>query len=211
MPIRPKWDLAKIKAGLERFYATHQRYPTATEIDTFDYLPSSRQIQRRFGGLPALRTELNLAGPKDFTRGEYSSDRARTINKRAHQLEKEVYQYLVKRFGQICVHREYFFTDDRRNRTDFFVYHKNGAFSVDVFHPRDRRNLLGCLNSKMRTYRRAKRLQYPVIFLMMNAAITEDEVASLLANKKNKLLANQQVMNLKQFKDFCSGREARLS
>ena len=207
MPSRIKWTLEKIKAGLERYKHAHQRYPTASEIDAEPYLPSSRQIQRQFGGLPALRQKLGLSGQTDFTKGKHSSERARMIGQRAHKLENEVYEYLVRRFGKIAVHREYLFSDDGRNRSDFFVYCAGEPFSVDVFFPKDRHNLLGCLNSKMKSYGRTRNLQYPVIFLMMNEQISEEEIESVVANKKNKLRPGERVLNFQAFKRFCATKE----
>ena len=200
------WTLEKLAAGFEKFKSEHGRYPTAVEIDEYPHLPSSKQIQRRFGGLPNLRKELKLDGPQDFTKGAYSSNRALEINKRAHRIEKEVYTYLVECFGRPFVHREYFFIDDRRTRTDFFVYTKEGNFSVDVFYPKDRKNLLGCLNSKMRTYGTSAMLQYPVIFLMMNDGIEEEEIAAIIKSKEKKLHQYQKVMTYRQLKDFCAGK-----
>jgi hypothetical protein len=198
-----KWTIERIKEGFNKFYSLHKRYPTTTEIDSFPSLPSSRQIQRRFGGLPALRKQLNLSGPTDFTTGQYSSDRAHSINDRSHKLEQTVYEFLIDRFGKPFVHREYFFTDDKRTRTDFFVYWEKGNFAVDVFYPKDKHNLLGCLNSKMRTYKTNQLLNYPVIFLMMNDDIGREKIALILSNKKIKLRSNQSVMLYDQFKDFC--------
>ena len=117
---------------------------------------------------------------------------------------KEVYDYLINIFGIEFVHREFFFTDDRRTRTDFFIYCKNGDFSVDVFYPSDKHNFIGCLNSKMHTYASETMLQYPVIFLQMNNDINQEEIENILKRKKNKLLKYQSVMNLKEFKKFCS-------
>ncbi len=200
------WTIKKIKDGFEKFYEAHKHHPTATEIDEYTFLPSSRQLQRRFGGLPQLRRQLAMGGPEDFTKGAYSSERARTINKRAHALGKKVYAYLVTAFGKPFVHREYFFTDDARTRTDFFIYSQNGNFSIDVFYPKDLRNLAGCLNSKMKTYRKIPLLQYPVIFLMMNEDIREEEIRDLLAHKKNSLLSYQNVMTFSQVKNFCKNK-----
>ena len=106
----------------------------------------------------------------------------------------------------MAVHREYFFTDDRRTRTDFFIYHQKGTFSVDVFYPKDRRNLVGCLKSKLRMYSNNMMLEYPVIFLMMNRDITEVDINQLLRNKKKPLLPYQKVMTLNQFKNFCANK-----
>lgn len=202
------WTLEKLKEGLEKFHKIHGKYPTSQEVDAFKYLPSSRQIQRRFGGLVNLRKQLGL-GPFDYTKGSYSSDRARKINKRSHKIEKEVYNYLIRVFGIEFVHREYFFTDDRRTRTDFFVYTKSANFSVDVIYAENRHSFIGCLNSKMRTYGNETMLQYPVIFLQMNPNITQKEIENILKQKKNKLFKYQNVMTFKEFKKYCASKTPR--
>jgi hypothetical protein len=200
------WSFEDIKKGFEQFYKIHKRYPTSREIDSFEFLPSSRSIQRRFGGLVETRKALNLKSSSDFRTGEHSSQRAKKISERAHLLEKQIYDYLINIFGVEFVHREFFFTDDRRARTDFFIYCKNGNFSVDVFYPNDRYNFVGCLNSKMNTYGNKTMLQYPVIFLQMNDELKQEEIENILKRKKNKLLKYQSVMNLNEFKKFCSNK-----
>ncbi len=55
-----KWTVNKIRDGFEKFYELHSRYPTAHDIDDFHLLPSSRQIQRKFGGLTNLRKVIGL-------------------------------------------------------------------------------------------------------------------------------------------------------
>lgn len=202
------WSFEDLKKGFEQFYKTYKRYPTAHEIDEFQYLPSARLIQRRFGGLVELRKALKLKGSDDFRTGTHSSQRAKKIAQRAHRLEKEIYDYLVGAFGIEFVHREFFFTDDKRTRTDFFIYNKNGNFAVDIFYPDNRHNLLGCLNSKMRTYSGETMLQYPVIFLQMNNDISQDELQDIINRKKNKLLKYQNLMNLEEFKKFCSKKDS---
>lgn len=202
-----KWNLENIKSGLESFLCEYGHYPTSQEIDQYELLPSSRQIQRRFAGLVNLRGILKLPCPEDFTKGEYSSKRAKMIGLRAHDKEKEVYKYLTSRFGTAFVHREYFFTDDSRARTDFFIHCKDGNFSVDVFFPRNRANFINCLNSKMRTYSSQLMLQYPVIFLMVNDEINDDVIEKAVENKKNKLQSYQRVMSLRVFKKFCSNKK----
>ena len=202
-----RWTIEKIKEGFEKFYKAHGSYPTSHEVDDFTFLPSSRQIQRRFGGLPELRKILDLKGPMDFTKGEHSSERASKINARAHKIEQKVYEYLVNQFGVESVHREYFFIDDRRTRTDFFVYYKEGNFSIDAFYPANIKNLIGCLNSKIRAYKSEIMMEYPVIFLMMNENIDEEEIERVIKNKKNKLHKNQYVFTYNQLKEFCDGKK----
>lgn len=203
-----KWLFEEIKEGFKNFYKINKRYPTSYEIDKFEFLPSSKSIQRRFGGLVELRKSLNLEDINDFRIGEYSSQRAKKINERAHKVEKLVYDYLINVFGKEFVHREFFFTDDKRTRTDFFIYDKNQNFAVDFFYPNNRRNFIGCLNSKMRIYNKGIMLQYPVIFLQMNDNLSKDEIQDSLKRKKNKLYKYQNVMNFEEFKEFCSKRKA---
>jgi len=202
-----KWTIEKIKDGFNKFYRKYRRYPTAHEIDAFEDLPSSRQIQRKFGGLPKLRKDLALDGPHDFTKGSYSRARAKKINKRGHVYEEEVYSYLMSVFGKEFIHREYFFIDDKRTRTDFFIYHKDGNFSVDVFYPETYKTLIGCLNSKMRSHKSEIMIDYPVIFLMMNSNIGMDEIEKAVRQKKNSLLKHQSVMSFNQCKVFCSTKK----
>jgi len=87
------WALPELKAGLEHFYKEHGHYPTATEVDAYRYLPSARSIERSFGGLIEVRKKLGLGDNHDFRTGEHSSNRARTINKRAYATERVVYDY----------------------------------------------------------------------------------------------------------------------
>ncbi len=203
MSLNNKWSLDRIKKGFDLFYKEFGHYPTSTEIDNYKNLPSSRQIQRRFGGLPNLRKQLSIGGQLDYTRGQHSSERANKINLCANKIEKEVYEYLVTKFGVQFVHREFFFNDDRRTRTDFYVYHKTGTFSVDTFYPSTIRNLNHCLNSKLSSYKGLE-IKYPIIFLMMNESIHEDSIEQLIGNKLNKLRSNQSVMTFVRFKSFCN-------
>ncbi|OGF68851.1 hypothetical protein A3H65_03680 [Candidatus Giovannonibacteria bacterium RIFCSPLOWO2_02_FULL_45_14] len=197
------WTLEELAAGLGHFYKEHGRYPTATEVDTFPYLPSARSIERSFGGLVSLRQQLNLKTQLDFRSGAHSSERAHKINKRGHETEQIVYEFLKKIFGKEFVHREYFFTDDRRTRADFFVYDTKQGFCTDVFYPNNRRNLIGCLNHKLNKYRSEYMRQYPVIFLQMNNTISQEILDKLLSKKKKALLNGQYLMSWDTFQNFC--------
>jgi len=201
------WKLQELKAGLLRFFEEHGRYPTATEIDSYRYLPSARSIERSFGGLVALRKQLGLGQEHDFRSGSHSSKRAHLINARAHNVEREVYDFLLARFGKEFVHREYFFTDDHRTRADFFVYDSGKGFCVDVFYPNSLRNLTGCLNIKLQKYAgSAHLLPYPLIFLQMNGELSQEQLDRLLSRKERKLNSQQYLMSWDTFAAFCKGR-----
>ncbi len=201
----PSWTLERIQEGLKRFYNEYTRYPTATEFDAYEYLPRTKTIERRFGGLVALRKQLNLGNEHDLRFGAHSSRRARLINERAHKLEHKVYELLAERFDRQFVHREYFFTDDHRTRADFFVYDSKKGFCVDVFYPNSIGNLTGCLNIKLTKYQNSKEvLPYPVIFLQMNEQIKQSALDLLVSKKKRGLQKGQWLMDWTSFKEFCA-------
>ncbi len=200
MPKEVIWKLEDIQRGLKRYYDENGRYPTAIEFDDCDYLPTAKLIQRRFGGLVKLRKCLGLAGPNDYTKGRHSSARASTILARSNDVENQVHRFLIARFGEPFVHREFLFDKTRRCRTDFYVYTREGGFAVDVFYPKDRHSLIGCINSKLRTYRMDLEIKYPIIFLMMNEKIGDRD---LEIKRKKKLSFNQYVMSFERFESFC--------
>ena len=54
------WTVERITEGINRFINEERREPTARDFDLSPYLPSARQIQRAYGGLPAFRKLINL-------------------------------------------------------------------------------------------------------------------------------------------------------
>jgi len=201
------WTQEELSIGLKQFFTEHSRYPTAPEVDAYPYLPSARSIERRFGGLIKLRQTLKLDTQPDFRSGKHSSERAHLIGARAHDMEKIVYEFLIKKFGREFVHREYFFIDDKRTRADFFVYDREQGFCIDVFYPASRRNLNGCLNSKLNKYQSERMEKYPVIFLQMNEEIPQGILDDLIKNKKKMLGKRQYLMAWESFETFCRSRK----
>ncbi|MFZ2303392.1 MAG: hypothetical protein WAV98_01210 [Minisyncoccia bacterium] len=200
------WKLLELKAGLENFYTKNGRYPTAPEVDAHPYLPSARSIERNFGGLVELRKTLGLDTQSDFREGTHSSKRARTISVRSRRVEQEVAEYLKKRFKRDSVHHRHSFFDDKRTRVDFFVNDKLGGFCVEVLCPLDRRNLIGCLNSKLAKYQSPQLNQHQVIFLQMNKGLDQALLDSVIKNKKNKPLAGHHLYSWDSFVKFCEKR-----
>ncbi|MFA5838516.1 MAG: hypothetical protein WC849_01060 [Candidatus Paceibacterota bacterium] len=201
------WKIEEVEAGLKHFFEENQRYPTSIEIDKYEHLPSSKSIQRSFGGLVTIRKKLNLENDYDFRKGKHSSERALYINKRNNLLEKKVYEFLVEHYDKPFVHREYLFMDDRRTRADFFVYDSKNGFCIDIFYPSDKRNLLGCLNNKLNKYNQIYMRQYPVIFLQMNLDIDQSVLDNIVKNKKRKLSEGQYLMSWDTFVQFCKSRK----
>lgn len=198
-----KWTIEKIKEGFESFYNDHGCYPTATEVDQYAKLPSARQIQRKFGGLPAVRKLLKLKGQLDYTTGEHSAERARKINLRASKVNLVVSEYLENTFGKSSVYRSFSNNDDKRGNVDFYVKYMDDCFAVDIFVPKDLRSISNCLNSKLLSNKGIND-DDKIIFLMMNDSIDEIKMNALMGNRKKKLKSNQSVMSFNQLKKFCN-------
>ncbi len=102
---KQKWSKESIFEGFKKFYDENGKYPTATEIDADNFLPSSRQIQKAFGGLKNLRSVLGLP-VNDYGAGESRSKIAHHINKRALIGERDIGILLINYFGEYFVHTE---------------------------------------------------------------------------------------------------------
>ncbi|MDD4819113.1 MAG: hypothetical protein PHH27_02975, partial [Candidatus Colwellbacteria bacterium] len=121
---RGRYSIEEIKEGFERFKVINGRLPIAPEIDKIDYLPSSRQIQRRFGGLENLRKTLGYTDT-NFGKGLFRSEITNRVNKRGRESEKTLEKILKDKFGEVFVHTEKIF-DDSKNRVDFYIYCPDG-------------------------------------------------------------------------------------
>lgn len=191
------WTEEKIREGFKKFFQEHGRYPSALEVDIFEDLPSSRQIQRKYGGLVRLRTKLGLP-EVDYTKGLVRSQKAQEVGKRGLLYEQQVYQMLVSYFGEIAVHEQKPFSD-YSGRYDFYVYSKDGIFAIDVFYPIDLFSFAGCVNSKQRLY---KNFKEEIILLCVNSKIKQATIEKALKTKKNILPLNIRVLDIDQFKKF---------
>lgn len=191
----------KIKNGFENFFQDYGRYPTAIDVDRYDLLPSSRQIQRKFGGLVNLRRTLGLPLDfLDFTRGEIRSETSKEISARGISFEKSIYNILVNKFGEICVHEQKPFGQyENKSRLDFFVYCKDFNFGVDVFFARDIHSLRGCVNIKERSY---QNINFDLIFLSANQAIAQQMINTFVDNKLNKLNSRIKIFSFESFTKF---------
>lgn len=204
-----KWTKEKIKAGFEKFFQQFGRYPTSEEIDSFPDLPSSRQIQRAFGGLVNLRKEFGLE-IINFGAGKNRSEIAKTVTHRGYYIERDLESALVKHFGEYFVHIEkplnkYYKQDSLnqlriKSRADFFIYAHNYNFCIDVFYARNYRNLVGIINTKQKKY---SDLTIDVYLINANENqnndITKESITRLYINKANKLQKNIFIMNYSDF------------
>jgi len=176
------WTKEEILAGLEHFHKLYNRYPTALEIDRYEYLPSSRSIQRSYGGLVVLRKELIPKSQSNYTQGRYRSTIAKQTWDRAAKYEEEFYNFLTSHFKPIAVH-EHKIIRPGNVCCDFYVYlNEDEGFIIDLFYAQDMFSLVGVINIKLRRYAHLPRKTYFV--LVGNEEITIDQIRSKILNRK---------------------------
>lgn len=189
------WTTEQIKLGFDKYVKENDRLPTVTEIDKISYLPSSRQIQRAFGGLEKLRGVLGYS-LTHFGKGESRSKIALRVNKNGKEAEALVKLILQEKFGKFFVHEQKPTYSGYKNRLDFFVFTPSGDFAVDVFCPRDIKTLQDEVNLKQRTY---FKYSGKLFLLAVNKDIRQEAIDKLVQNKKNKLRNNIWICTFNEF------------
>jgi hypothetical protein len=201
--MRSMWTVEKIMEGFKKFELEFGRLPTAPEIDKLSYLPSSRQIQRKFGGLEKLREVL---GYKDtnFGRGDYRTKIALRVNKKGRESEIELEKLLRNKFGEVFVHTERIF-DDSKNRVDFYVYSPDGNFGIDVFYTGTIQDLQKNINLKIDKY-----LKFPsqLYLVVANPDFIQERLNIYSKNKRKVLPANTTILTMKTLLDLIKNKRS---
>lgn len=198
------WTLDKIRDGFDNFYKNYGHYPTAHEVDDYVLLPSSRQIQRSFGGLVNLRKSLNLL-TENYTKGEIRSKTASNINTRAKKYENIIHRLLTNKFDEKFIHIEKPLQQDdeysSKDRLDFYVYAKPANFSVDVFGVKDERGVINVFNIKERKYRKSHIKKEELFYFVYigDGDMNEDKLSRWKTGKYRTLPSNWKILNLNQF------------
>jgi len=192
------WTKDQILAGLQHFYSINKRYPTALEIDDFEYLPSSRSIQRTYGGLVALRKELIPESYSDYTQGKYRSSIAKETWYRATKYEEEFYDFLCSHFDSVAIH-EHKIMRPGNISSDYYVYlDEDNGVVIDLFYAKDIHSLRGVLNIKKNRY---QSLPYKTIFVLVgNDELGVDVIRKLVQRRKIPLPSNILVDSEANFK-----------
>lgn len=200
---REIWTIEKIKEGFKRFKKEYGRLPRAPEVDRLEYLPSSRNIQKRFGGLAQLRNQLGYSDVH-FGKGVFRSAIATRVNGRGRNAELVLERVLRKKFGEVFVHTEKFF-ESSKNRVDFYVYSPDGNFGVDVFYTETMRYLQSNINIKMGKYRNFPVELFPV---SANEDFRQDDINSYAHAKLNPLSKTTKILTMKTFLSLIKGKKA---
>lgn len=200
-----EWTLEKVRTGFENFFNLHNRYPTTYDVDDFDMLPSSRQIQRKFGGLVSLRRKLGLE-VEHYNYGEERSIKVANFNTRGRKYENVIFNLLKNNFDEKFIHIEkptiqFKNTSEynSKDRYDFYVYAKPSNFAIDVFGTDDVRGLVKILNIKEKKYRKTTSLE-KLYFVYFGNNINREKLENWMRNKKNKFPTNWHIYDVDEFK-----------
>lgn len=185
------WNIEKIKEGLDRFLIQNGRLPTSPEVDKLEYLPSSRQIQRKFGGLEKLRSILGYEDTH-LGKGKYRSAISIRSNLNGRNAEIELEKILKDKFHEVFVHTEKIF-DDSKNRVDFYIYCPDGNFGIDVFHTQTMRDLQKNINIKINKY---KNFPCQLFLVVAGDNFKQEELDGYTKQKKKVLNDNTTMLTL---------------
>lgn len=194
MPKR-KWTLEKVQAGFKKFEVENGRLPTGPEIDICPDLPSSRQLNRLFGGLPELRKLLGYS-ETDFSKGKYRSEIGIASNKRSKVSEDALRDILFERFHEPFVHLEKPIDKYRKLRADFYVFNPVKNFAVDVFSTETYHNLDTNVYIKLKKYSHIRELFYLVL---TSKNLTAGDVALFNQRKAKNIPTNIKLITVEQF------------
>lgn len=195
-----RWTLDNIKSGVKYFFKLHGHYPDQREFDKFEYLPSVRQIEYRYGGLLGLRKTLNLPGQNDLRKGSHRSKIAKKMWHRAKNYEAAFYSYLISKIPEIRVH-EHKVIRPGDVSSDFFIYTTNNdGLVLDLFFAQDIPGIVQTINYKQKKY---SKINYNVIFIIMESdgSFDQTEIQNLISNKKNRLEKHISIYTESYFKD----------
>lgn len=192
------WNLENIKIAIERYKTENGRYPSTLDFDKTEYLPTSRLIQRNFGGIVKLRQDLQLETPANYTKGAHRSEIAKNTFASGAKYEDTFYNYLIGIVPEIRVH-EHKILRPGRVCCDFYIYNTSGqGIAIDIFFAKDMFSVARIVGIKQKRY---VNLAFKTLFILVgNDQITQIELDRLAKNKKNEL-GNIEVMTELFFKE----------
>lgn len=183
---------------MEEYKQKFFKYPSTLDFDKVDFLPTSRYIQRNFGGIVKLRGLLKLDAISDYTKGEYRSCIAKAGYHRAVKYEEVFYNYLISKIPEVQVH-EHKIIRPGNICCDFFIYtNSQQGIAIDLFYAQDIFSLARVINIKLKRY---SNLKISVYFILIeNLILSQDQIDLLMQNRKLLLPKNIKVITEKLFK-----------
>lgn len=188
------WTDKKLKAGFDAFIAEHGRLPRSYEVDESPLLPTARAIQKRYGGLKALREHLGYTDT-NFGAGTHRSKIAHTVWPRGRQVEADLKTMLIELFGSDAVHTEKIFHE--KQRVDFYVSTPLGTLGVDIFFPASVRTMQNNINIKMKKY---QYFSEPLYLVVANPDIRQRELNRYTNRRVEPFAVTTKLVSLYTFK-----------
>lgn len=193
------WSKDELLAGLHYYYELNGAFPKAHQIDSFEYLPSSRSIQRSYGGLVKLRSELLPEEIANFTRGAHRSASTKRTFEEGRSYEKLFYDYLLQHFVEIAVHEHKLIRPGNVN-SDFFIYmDQHEGVVIDIFYADSIINWVNVVNIKLKRYVLIEPETYLVV--VGNDAITQHMIDEKVKNRKSPLPSHVKLASEAYFQD----------
>lgn len=194
-----QWTEENLHDGFEYFHELHEHYPSVPEVDDFEYLPSPRTLDRRFGGIRALRKVLNLShSVNDYNSGKARGKTAQMADNRARIFEEEIFNYLVSIFPEIRVHEQKVIRP-AGVQSDFFIYTSSTkGVVIDIFYAKSLPILGKIINIKHPKY---QSVQFPTLLVLVgNEEINQSDIDRMIANRKNPIKNHIKVFIETEFK-----------
>jgi hypothetical protein len=190
-----RYTKEEVLSGLIKLKEELGHEPNAFEIDACTYLPVSRQFQRRFGGLQAIRKELGFdsfnhtSGEKRRATAAHAQERASTyeasfINQlflKHHDSDKFT-KTVTRHFAYqqwLPDEKHYINIASDVGITDRIKKH---VVLIDFFYPQDMHSFEGCVNAKVRKLEKHPvslyNCTYEVLFVCVNPDISQGTIDS---------------------------------
>ncbi|MFA6271560.1 MAG: hypothetical protein WC693_00435 [Patescibacteria group bacterium] len=184
------WSMDNVLSGFRQFYKENDRWPVASDMNTYKYLPNVKTLNRKFGGITNIRKELGLV-ETNYTKGVTRSKKSKVLWDRGFKAEQDVYAILKEYYHEPFVHNQArVVVGDNTLKADFIVYHKSGKYAVDVFFPDSEiSHFTNNLIHKIRTY---KNFPYKIYLVVSNKEISESTI-----EERAKTLRVSQNINIK--------------
>lgn len=186
-----------IKNLILRFKQENGYYPNTRDFDETEYLPSAKTIQRSFGGIRKIKSDMGLpVGDWDGRSSKANQLKTSLSMKKSDKQEKEIYNYLVNMFGIRNIHRESPYTADSKIRSDFTIYYHPSIdykIAIDIFYPDYMTSLAGCINSKLGKIDFSK-LDYEILMVNMNKKF-DKFIDEKMEKRKTKLPSNVRIIS----------------
>jgi len=189
------YSIEEIKYGFEKFLKENGHYPTSPEIDLCIYLPSSKQMQRNFGGVTKVREKIGLLDT-NLGVGKFRTIIAYEANKKGFDSERKLEKILVSHFGEPFVHIEKPISTLNKRRFDFFIYAKKSNFGVDVYYSSTKKDNQKNINIKINNYINTTEQIY---FVLANDSIPQFILDEIMETKMKLLPRNIKLVTVGNF------------